>query len=147
MLEFVTNFDAGTDTEAGPDAIDLGTTGEVGNGPYMSLEYMAFNATGASMGCDSTGPDCRFQFTGLRYDPSIEASIEVTSQMIDVPACPPLNNCDLVPITLDETFVSLSALRINVTVDGIPKIWFMDDLELGWFNNTCAAGLARQGHR
>jgi hypothetical protein len=58
--------------------------------------------------------------------------------------CPALANCTLTPIPFGDRFVDLNAIQINVTVAGEPKIWFMDDLELGWFNNTCSAGLYRQ---
>jgi hypothetical protein len=144
-LEFITNPSADTNnTQAGPDALNIGTTGEIGNGPFMDMQYLSFNASGANMGCDSTGPDCDFIFAGLRYDATIKGSRIVTSIAITVPACPSLKDCQLVPVTLDNSFENLNAIRINVTVAGEPKIWWLDDLALGWYNNTCAAGLQRQ---
>jgi hypothetical protein len=49
----------------------------------------------------------------------------------------------LAPITLDNSFSNLDSIRINVTVGSTPKIWWMDDLRLGWFDNSCKTGLCR----
>lgn len=42
-----------------------------------------------------------------------------------------------------DDFRSLTGLEFIATIGGTPVTWFMDDLRLGWSNNTCAAGLRR----
>jgi len=145
LLEFIPDFNSnGTNPNAGPDANELGYSGEVGSGENELLGCFNFNAYGASMGCDSEGPDCNFAFTGVRYSSGSEIEEVVTSQSISIPACPSLSYCTLVPVTLNSDFENLTGLLINVTVAGEPKIWWMDDLRLGWFDNSCSAGLCRQ---
>jgi len=107
-----------------------------------------FNVYGASMGCNSTnGFDCKFTFTGAYTGPAGPTSV-VATQSITVPACKTLSqdNCHLVPITLDPTFTGLTTLTVGVTVDGVPASWWMDDLALGWTNNTCDAATCRFQH-
>jgi hypothetical protein len=75
-----------------------------------------------------------------------KATDTITTQTMSTAACPGLSNCDLVPVFLDNTFANLTELRINVTVAGIEKIWWLDDLNLSWFDDSCDAGLCRQEH-
>ena len=124
----------------------LGYTGALGNGENALLGCFNFNTLGMSLGCDSTGPDCDWQFTGLRYNDISKATDTITSQTMSTVACPVLSNCDLVPVFLDSTFINLTELRINVTVAGVDKIWWLDDLKLSWFDDSCDSGLCRQEH-
>jgi hypothetical protein len=99
---------------------------------------------GATFGCNSTGPPCDFTFTGLDYDASTDVITQIASQTASIPACPALIDCHLRPIVLDGTFVDLNAVQIKVAAAGAPLGFWMDDLQLGWFNNSCSAGLCRQ---
>lgn len=135
-----------------PYLAQLGYSGEIsGYNQEEYSEYFNFNAYGASMGCNSTGPDCVFTFSGWKIDldPATFTSNGpvqnlVTQQVLTVPACPAQKNCTLTPLTLDNTFQNLTGVAINATVAGQPTNWFMDDLELGWFDNSCNASLYRQ---
>lgn len=141
LLEFETNLNAnGTNTGAGPDAVDLGTTGGIGLGPTVSLGCFNFNAHSASLGCDSEGPACDFQFTGFRYNASTGTEDFVTTQYASFPACADLEGlaCNLVRVPFNASFKNLTSVFLNATVAGVPKTWFMDDLMLGWFANDCA---------
>ena len=122
----------------------LGYTGAIGNGENALLGCFNFNALGMSLGCNSTGPNCDWQFTGLRYNNVTKATDTITSQMLSTAACPALANCTLVPVSLDGTFQNLTELRINVTVAGVDRIWWLDDLNLSWYDDSCNAGLCRQ---
>jgi hypothetical protein len=124
----------------------LGYTGSIGNGKTETLGCFNFNANGMSLGCDSTSYDCDWQFTGFRYSNITKAPEKVTSQMITTAACPSLSKCNLVPIELDSTFENLTELHIHVTVAGEEKLWWMDDLNLSWFDGSCDAGLCRQNN-
>lgn len=144
LLEFIPDFNVnGTNTQAGPNTVEEGYSGQISEGDFDETGCFRFNMYGASFGCNSTGPPCDFTFSGYRLDAQRQ-EIEVTSQMIAVPACPALVNCSLVFVTLDDTFQNLAFVRINVTVDSQPQIWWMDDLRLGWFDNSCTTGLCRQ---
>lgn len=124
----------------------LGYTGALGNGENALLGCFNFKATSMSLGCDSLGPDCDWQFTGLRFNNVTKATDTITTQTMSTAACPTLSNCDLVPVFLDSTFTNLTELRINVTVAGVDKIWWLDDLHLSWFDDSCDAGLCRLEH-
>ena len=145
LLEFIPNFSFnGTSQQSGPNTAEGGYSGQISDGDGGATGCFAFNMYGASLGCDSTGPNCDFTFTGYREDPVTQNITQVTSQDYAIPACPALSNCSLVPISLEGTFQNLVYVRINVTVQSQPKIWWMDDLNLGWFNNSCTTGLCRQ---
>jgi hypothetical protein len=145
FVEFIPNFNInGTNSMAGPNTAEDGYSGDIGNGDHGLTGCFGFNVFGASFGCDSRGPDCDFYFTGFRYDRNSGNTTAVVSQGIAVPACPALANCTLTRITFDNEFKDLDSIRINVTVASEPKIWWMDDLRLGWYNNSCAIGLCRQ---
>jgi hypothetical protein len=130
---------------AGPNTAEDGYSGDIGNGDHGLTGCFSFNMYGASFGCDSLGPPCDFTFTGYQLNKTSGLDQQVAIQDIAVPACKALTSlkCQLVPVTLNNTFQDLDKVRINVTVAGSPKIWWMDDLRLGWTNNTCAAGLCR----
>jgi hypothetical protein len=147
LTEFIPDFNANITIPVVPVGMANGVTGDIGNGRNRALECFDFNARGASLGCDSKGPDCNWQFTGTVWNASIATEQEVVTQHISTSACPSLINCTLVPILLDANFRNLSSLRINVTVAGEPKIWWMDDLLLAWTDDSCDAGLCRQAHR
>ncbi len=128
-----------------PDG-DNSNTGEFGAGDNQIHPCYKLKAYGASLGCDSTGPNCDWQITAVKYNPVTLSSEEVHTQFISTPACPGLARCPLVPLTFDGGFQDLSAIRINVTVAGLEKIWWMDDIRMGWYDNSCAAGNCRLIH-
>ena len=117
--------------------------GQISDGDFDETGCFRFNVYGANIGCDSTGPACDFNFAGYQLDSS-RNEVLVASQTKAVLACPTLENCELTEIDLDYSFTNLAFVRINVTVAGEPKIWWMDDLRLGWYENSCAMGLCRQ---
>jgi hypothetical protein len=137
LVEFLFDSDTSTPTTS---------TGEVSNDRTALFRCFNFNALGASLGCDSQGPNCDWQFTGLRYNFTSGKEDFVVTQIFTTSSCPELSNCNLVPISLDSTFQNLTTLQINVTVAGAPKIWWMDDLQLGWYDDSCAAGLCRKNN-
>jgi hypothetical protein len=53
----------------------------------------------------------------------------------------------LPPMTLDYVLHYLSQVCMDVTVVGQPKIWWMDDVHLGWFDSSCAKVFCRQTTR
>lgn len=144
LLEFIPNFNInGTNTQVGPNSAEEGYSGQISDGDGDRTGCFRFNVYGASFGCDSQGPECGFTFSGYQLNAS-RKEVQIASQSIAVPACPALANCTLTPVTLDKSFENLAFVRINVTVAQQTKIWWMDDLRLGWYNNSCTTGLCRQ---
>ncbi|TQS36207.1 hypothetical protein Golomagni_03348 [Golovinomyces magnicellulatus] len=111
----------------------------IGNSDHGLTGCFNFIALGASFGCDSTGPDCDFSFSGFRYNKNSRLASEVANQRQSIRSCPSLKECTLTSISFATTFENLDFFRINLTVAGEPKIWWMDDLSLAWSNKTCAA--------
>ncbi|EDN95234.1 hypothetical protein SS1G_11110 [Sclerotinia sclerotiorum 1980 UF-70] len=145
LLEFIPNFDANSSNkETGPNAADQGFSGQIGSGDEGFTGCFTFNLYGASLGCDSRDAACGFTFTGYSYDVASKKTSKVAQQVINVPACPELSNCVLTSVELDSSFRDLTYFLMNVTVAGEPKLWWTDDLRLGWFDNSCSMGFCRQ---
>ncbi|KAF7927981.1 hypothetical protein EAE99_005358 [Botrytis elliptica] len=145
LLEFTPNFQANSsDRKTGPNTADDSFSGQIRSGDERHTGCFNFNLYGASLGCDSTGPSCDFTFTGYKYDEASQKTSQVTQQIIHVPACPKLANCVLTTVDLEPSFRDLTHFVMNATVAGEPKLWWMDDLRLGWSDNSCAMGLCRQ---
>ncbi|KAF5876425.1 uncharacterized protein Bfra_002829 [Botrytis fragariae] len=145
LLEFIPNFVANSSNrQTGPNSADHGFSGQIGSGDEGLTGCFNFNLYGASLGCDSTGPTCDFTFTGYKYDVVSKKTSQVMQQVVNVPACPELSSCVLTTVDLEPSFMDLTYFFMNVTVAGKPKLWWMDDLRLGWSDNSCAMGFCRQ---
>ena len=143
MLEFIPSFVIGV-VDDSPNTAEEGFSGQISDGDHGLTGCFTFDIYGAAFGCNSTGSPCDFKFTGLQYDAATGVATAITSQTVSIPACPALTNCTLAPIMLDDTFVDLNAIQIRAATAGAPLGWWMDDLQLGWFNNSCSTGLCRQ---
>ncbi|KAL9083061.1 MAG: hypothetical protein Q9165_008685 [Trypethelium subeluteriae] len=125
------------------DHPDIGTlyTGELGAGPDSASSAFAFNAYSARLGCDWRGPsDCTMHIYGYRYDVAMGNQTQVAHQMAELPACVSGSGCELTLTTFTAEFVNVTGVRFEaVGGSGEALKWFMDDLALGWANNTCAA--------
>lgn len=147
LLEYIPDVNSSNDENQQlnitQNTLGQGISAGIGNGDHGRTGCFSFNVMGASFGCDSTGPKCDFWFTGFRYNKSSALASEVACQQKSIKACSSLRNCDLTPIYLHRTFRDLDFIRINLTVAGQPKIWWMDDLSLAWSNNSCAAEQCR----
>ncbi|KAJ8125170.1 hypothetical protein O1611_g8470 [Lasiodiplodia mahajangana] len=139
MLQF-TPPSISNNSQAGmpPDTADISVE------PQRLASCFSFNFTRVSLGCDSKQKSCSFTFTGLKYDRSKAASVEVASQTFIIPACPEAKNCMLTPISVSG-FNGLTSINIKAELDGNPIIWWADDFAFGWFENTCESGLCRSG--
>ncbi|KFY46820.1 hypothetical protein V495_02241 [Pseudogymnoascus sp. VKM F-4514 (FW-929)] len=147
LLEFTqTDVDVTRNHNAPPTG-DGVTTGEIGIGTNLQWGCYAFNALSASVGCNSAGPRCDWQFTGVQWDYGTQKYNEVITQHVSTAGCPGLKDCKLADVVLLDEFEGLQALRVNVTVAGRPKKWWTDDLKLEWADGKCDAGLCRAMHR
>ncbi|KAI4272691.1 MAG: hypothetical protein LQ337_005125 [Flavoplaca oasis] len=113
--------------------------GELGAGPRVLDNAYWIDAHSAWVGCANGGPtDCRIELIGLdAFDTAI------ATQRLLQPPCPGLVDCTLAQITFSEDFRNLAGLQILAYVDETPVTFYMDDLSLGWSNNTCEAQIER----
>ncbi|KAK0363984.1 hypothetical protein LTR02_003752 [Friedmanniomyces endolithicus] len=102
--------------------------GEVGDGPYESMSAFWFDA---------------FIFTGYTWSPDAKNEIATYTQNATLAPCPSSANCQLQHVSFPTSFRGLSGVRMQAFVGNEPRMFFMDDMKLGWSNNTCQAGLTR----
>ncbi|KAI9816614.1 MAG: hypothetical protein M1827_001747 [Pycnora praestabilis] len=122
--------------------------GEFGAGPRLADSAYWVDVYSAYVGCDNGGPDdCTITFDGFTYGASTDEEVLAVSQTFTFPPCPGFVDCHLTLVELGEGFRGLTGIRMLASVAGVPKIWFMDNVQMTWSNNTCAAGLERQESR
>lgn len=118
--------------------------GEISDGIYEAMSAFWFNATSAFLGCDNSGPDdCTLVFSAYTWSEGSGSEILSYSRNATVRPCLGFNNCQLQEVNFPPSFVGLSGLQIQAFVGNEERMFFMDDLALGWYNNTCEAGLTR----
>ncbi|KAL8898960.1 MAG: hypothetical protein Q9207_006440 [Kuettlingeria erythrocarpa] len=122
-------------------SIDAGLElhGEIGAGPRVSENAYWIDAYSTWIGCANGGPSqCTIDFIG--YD---QFGASIAQQTLQQAACPGLTNCKLAQVKLTNQFRDLAGLQILAYVNETPVTFYMDDLVLGWSNNTCAAQYER----
>lgn len=150
------------DTDTGsPNAGAQGQTalmpGEIGAGPRAFSDVFWFNAYGAYFGClvDSGNP-CHLVVNGYTWDEDSRIEVPYSGMRHDIPICPDYRNCSMTYVSFDEgDFEGLSGIQFQMYQDEHPELpsklewrdFVMDSLSLGWYNNTCEAGLTRISQR
>ena len=117
------------------------SSGKFGLGHQKSNFCFRFNYYGSTIKCLSDGPDCVFSITGLRYDYETRQESPVVSQTVHVPTC--LSEQCYPARTEVHGFKNLTSVITTVTISGRSGDWRMDDLSLGWSDNTCEAANCR----
>jgi hypothetical protein len=123
--------------------------GEVGAGPRASVDAYWFNARSGYFGCALNGvTPCTLRISGYRYDDRLKQEVLAVEQNVTIPPCWGYIHCKLMPVVFNPQFTGLSGIQFNAFTYnlGIPQIFFMDGLQLEWWNNTCSAGILRIGH-
>jgi hypothetical protein len=116
--------------------------GMFGAGPLYTESAFWFDASAAWVGCtNDTYSLCLFTVNGWRLDAGTGQSQMEVSQLWEVPTCNQTGGCELLELPLSSDFANLTALEFVVTVgpSQTPHDWYVDDIELAWTNNTCAA--------
>ncbi|MCJ1226207.1 hypothetical protein MMC12_002856 [Toensbergia leucococca] len=130
----------GRGSDASDDDGGAELIGELGAGPRASESEYWIDAYSAYLGCDNIGPaNCIMTINGYNN----YSDTRNVTQTVTLPPCPGLVNCTLSLVTFADSFRNLTGLQLIATVGGRPISWYVDDLQLGWSNNTCAAGLHR----
>lgn len=122
-----------------------------GCGPRNYNDNYWFNARSAWVGCDNNATSayttCDFVATGYQWDNTTRTEKVAVTQHFTIPPCPDFKDCHLRPISFNYQFYRLSRLSFYANVKGQIKSFWVDDISLSWFNNSCEAGLARIGSR
>ncbi|KIX06907.1 uncharacterized protein Z518_04883 [Rhinocladiella mackenziei CBS 650.93] len=123
----------------------------LGAGPRNYDNRYWFTASSAYVGCDNGATNwstvCDFVATAYRWDNPTGSEVVVATQHFRIPPCPNFKNCQLTKIIFNHLFYKLSTLSFYANVQGQVGIFWVDSLDMNWYNNTCAAGLARISSR
>ncbi|QIW96330.1 hypothetical protein AMS68_001848 [Peltaster fructicola] len=118
--------------------------GEFGDGSVAPVSAYWFNAYNVWLGCDNPGPEpCTYVVTAYAWNAATSNEQQVTTENVTTPGCPGLHDCQLQQVTFPSSFNGLSGLQIQAYRGQDQVMFFMDDVSMGWYNNTCAAGLQR----
>ncbi|KAF4554618.1 Hypothetical protein D9617_4g003730 [Elsinoe fawcettii] len=144
LAVFITN-ETGAENVPSPGFV---RPGELGAGRRASNQAYWFNAYSAYLGCDNTDSlGCMYEISGYVYDSLFRAEILAYQSNVTVPACPALENCLLTFVDFPLDMRGLSGFQIRAFVGEEQRIWFMDELALGWWDNSCEAGQIRARSR
>lgn len=135
-----------------PGSSNAGTIvkGGFSAGPRSSLDQYWFNATSAWVGCQNnlTSPLGVCDFVAEAYVWNNDTQVEqlIITQHFKLPLCQ-TEHCDLQLITFSDKFEGLCTMSFYANIDGQIRNFYVDDMEMGWWNNTCDAGLMRISSR
>ena len=144
LAVFVENASANVHPGGDPANSAGEVSGEFGAGSNFADSAFWFDVYSAYLGCENKGPaPCMITMSGFSYEPSFGNQVQDAEQVVYQPPCPTLTNCTMMKVNMNGEFRSLTNLDINATVNGVPVTWYMDDLKIGWSNNSCDAVQAR----
>ncbi|KAI9643274.1 hypothetical protein NHQ30_007890 [Ciborinia camelliae] len=144
FLEFLPSLDVvGSDVSTGVNTQYYNWSGQIGTGDKEQTGCFQFNFYAAWVGCIHSGVECIFKFSGYKYDTTLKTTSQVAYQEFTVPDCPSSSGCTLTRVGLDSSFKDLSHVLVNANSASYPKLWWMDELALGWYDNHCSVGTCR----
>ncbi|KAF1985856.1 hypothetical protein K402DRAFT_333778 [Aulographum hederae CBS 113979] len=121
--------------------------GEIGAGPRAADPFFQFDAFSVYLGCDDAGPgDCHMKATGYKFDTATNQEVVATEQTAIIPACPEFTKCTMKFVEFGDDFRGLSGIQFRAQVNGTSsdRIFFLDNMALGWADQSCEAGMKRQ---
>ncbi|KAF2435996.1 hypothetical protein EJ08DRAFT_579244, partial [Tothia fuscella] len=133
-------------TDTSPRNDGCAHIGEIGAGPRGSDSIWWFDAFSAEMACDnSSGEPCTMIISGYKYNAEAGVELKAYEQTAKLPPCNSgLFDCKLNHIGLEAGFRGLSGIQFEAFVGSQERrIFMMDNLNMGWANNSCDAGLLR----
>ncbi|KOS23430.1 hypothetical protein ESCO_006569 [Escovopsis weberi] len=106
-----------------------------------------FDFHGANLGCAAQGNEkwCEFEISAYSYNESSTKEQSIAwSETKRVPACPnfPAGGCQLTPVQLDG-YTNITSVLIKLHVGLDLRVWWGDDFQMGWTDNSCAAATCR----
>ncbi|KAK2738844.1 hypothetical protein FQN55_000400 [Onygenales sp. PD_40] len=117
--------------------------GSFGAGPRAPNNVYWFDAYSAYFGCDSPKKTCKVTVSAAKYSADIKKEKLFATRTFDVPPCAARKNCDLSAVDFGSAFRGISSIQFSAIVDDKPVMFFIGDIKMNWYNNTCAAGLER----
>ncbi|KAF2857970.1 hypothetical protein K470DRAFT_200694, partial [Piedraia hortae CBS 480.64] len=118
--------------------------GRISTGPYRALSAFWFDAFDGWFGCVTFGiGPCTFAIQGYVFDRNLGEELLAFAKNQTVPACEQARGCELRLIEFPPIFRGLSALQVKAYVGDMEQAFVMDDLHLGWADQSCEAGLKR----
>ena len=121
--------------------------GSFGAGPRAYDNAYWFDAETLYIFCDNGAEDpavtCDVVVTAYQWDDYTKSEAVIATQHFPQPPCPGYNNCRTNEIFLGTQFRGLSSLSLYAVVNGKQKMFFIDTVQLSWWNNTCEAGRHR----
>jgi hypothetical protein len=131
-----------------PNAGLLPSTG-FGAGPRESIDAYWFSAHSAYVACDYDAGNwnntCHFSVTAWVWNGVEE--VPLCTDAYEIPLCHKDEGCQLHQIPFPTSYVGLTSLNFSATVGEESRTFYVDDLSLEWYNNTCEAGLTRISSR
>ena len=133
----------GSDSGGSSD-VGLELFGEIGAGPRAGSSAYWVDAQSAYLGCADGGPkNCIITIKGFVNG----QDVAVATQRVTRGACPGLKNCSLAPVLFNHGFRGLSGLQITAAINAKNVDYYLDDLQLSWSDNSCAAQKLRSSSR
>lgn len=130
-------------TDIGSPSAAGARPGELGAGPRANNPYFWFDATSAYFGCDDAGPsNCDVSLRGFTWDNNTQAEVQTAELDLTLYPCSK-RPCQLQFASLGMGFVGLSGLQIQASVKGQARVFFIDDLDMAWADDSCEAGRVR----
>ena len=119
---------------------------QIGLGLLRATPCFSFDFLGIGLGCNSVADPCVFTISGLQFNG--ETDDVVATKTLEFSACTQNSSCTLSHQLLNSAaalpFRNLTSITIAVTVAGQPQgVWWTDDLQVAWTDNTCAAAACR----
>ncbi|OAP58937.1 hypothetical protein AYL99_06234 [Fonsecaea erecta] len=132
--------------DGSPDAGSIPPS-SFGAGPRNYDNNYWFSASSAYVGCDNGSRNlsqiCDFVATAYQWDNITQTEVVVATQHFRIPPCPDFTKCQLTEIDFNYLFYKMSTLSFYANVQGQVSQFWIDSIDMNWYNNTCAAGLAR----
>lgn len=123
----------------------------LGAGPRNYDSHYWFTARSVWVGCDNGATNlsqiCDFVATAYQWNNATQQEMVVATQHFRIPPCPNFNKCQLTKITFNYLFYKLTTLSFYANVEGKVSQFWVDSLDMNWYDNTCDAGLARISSR
>jgi collagen type III alpha len=116
----------------------------IGMGRTGSIPCFRWNFYGVSLGCasDITRQDCHFEIWALRYNEATgrDEFTGASEDAMTIACTEP--TCELTP-KMFSGYQDLSSIVIRVKSDNKIRVWWADDVQVGWTDNTCEAAWCR----
>ena len=118
---------------------------QIGVGSLTSNPSFRWDFFGMMVGCDlREGEDlCRIRVSGYRFNAARGSEERIMSQDVWVRTCNATSGCDLRPVVVNG-FTNISSVVLSATVDSQPRVWWCDDFDFGWTDNSCVGAMGRQ---